>query len=375
MERKIFIPRENWQKTVESQGLTFHSNDNPYWNESVGYGFRSAEIDKLEKAANEVHELCLGAAQHIIDKDLFHKLSIPDESAKLIVDSWNKDQLHLYGRFDFVYGGKGEPKMLEYNADTPTSLLEASVVQWYWMKDQLNGSDQFNSIHEKLVERWKSLGIKPGSRVHVSTLDGIEEDVITTAYLGDTAREAGFDGRFIGLESIGYDSNKNIFCDLDNEKIDTLFKLYPWELMMREDFAKYIPMTDTRIVEPPWKMLWSNKGLLPILWKLNPGHPNLLPAYETPEKLGNFWVKKPLFGREGSNITIKKGENVVESEGQYGPEGFIYQAYCPILNFSGSYPILGLWMVGDDCAGMGIRENDSEITDNLSRFTPHYIQD
>ncbi|VVB79397.1 Glutathionylspermidine synthase preATP-grasp [uncultured archaeon] len=374
MERKTFTPRENWQKTVESQGLTFHSNDNPYWNESVGYRFTAREVDTLEKAANDVHELCLGAAQHIIDKDLFHKLSIPDNAARLIVDSWNKDQLHLYGRFDFVYDGTGQPKMLEYNADTPTSLLEASVVQWHWMKDRFPYLDQFNSIHERLVDRWKKLGLKPGSKVHVSTLDGIEEDVITTAYLGDTAREAGFDGRFIGLESLGYDSSRRIFCDMDNEKVETLFKLYPWELIVQEDFAKHLPTADMRIVEPAWKMLWSNKGLLPILWELNPDHPNLLPSYETPEKLGNTWVKKPLFGREGANVTIRKGGESVETEGHYGPEGFIYQAYCQIPNFDGNYPVLGLWMVGDDCAGMGIRENSTEITDNWSRFTPHYIQ-
>ena len=374
MERETFTPRANWQKTVEEQGLTFHSNDNPYWNESTGYRFSIAEVDKLEKAANDVHELCLGAAQHIIDRDLFHRLSIPDNAAQLIVDSWNRDQLHLYGRFDFVFDGKGEPKMLEYNGDTPTSLLEASVIQWNWMKDRFPYLDQFNSIHEKLVARWNQLGLASGSRVYVSTLDGVEEDVITTAYLGDTARAAGFDARFIGLESVGYDSRKNVFCDLDEQEIPALFKLYPWELMVREGFAKHLPNTRTRFIEPAWKMLWSNKGLLPILWELNPGHPNLLPTYETSEKLGNNWVKKPLFGREGANVTISKGTDRVETEGQYGPEGFVYQAYCPIPNFNGNYPVLGLWMVGDECAGMGIRENDTEITNNFSRFTPHYIK-
>jgi glutathionylspermidine synthase len=36
----------------------------------------------------------------------------------------------LYGRFDLAYRGDGPPKLLEYNADTPTALFEAAVVQW-----------------------------------------------------------------------------------------------------------------------------------------------------------------------------------------------------------------------------------------------------
>ena len=371
MERRTFSPRTDWQSRVESQGLTFHSLPDVYWNETVGYAFTSREVDELEDAGNAVHKLCLSAAQHIIDKDLFHRLAIPDSAAKLIVDSWNKRDPHLYGRFDFVYDGTGKPKMLEYNADTPTSLLEASVIQWHWLQDRFSYRDQFNSIHEKLVARWKE--IKTPNRVHVSTLDGIEEDVLTVHYLADTAREAGLDARYIGLESIGYNPATQRFCDEQDQNIDCLFKLYPWEWMIKEDFAKYLPESKTRMIEPAWKMLWSNKGILPILWEMAPNHPNLLPAYATPDRLGDSWVRKPLLSREGQNVTIHRGGEHIEKEGIYGAEGHIYQAYQKIPSFDGRYPILGVWMVGDNCCGMGIRESDDEVTDNVSRFTPHFM--
>ena len=352
-------------------GLTFHSLPDVYWNEGVGYGFNSREIDELEKAGNDVHELCLSAVQHIIDKNLFSKLAISEKDAKLAIDSWNRDELHLYGRFDFVYNGTGKPKMLEYNADTPTSLLEAAVIQWHWLQDRFPERDQFNSIHEKLVSRWTTIKTPP--RVHLSTLDGVEEDVLTVNYLADTAREAGLDARFTALENIAYKPGTQKFCDEQDEDIDCLFKLYPWEWMVKEELAKYIPESKTRMVEPAWKMLLSNKGILPILWEMAPNHPNLLPAYETPEKLGDSWVKKPLLSREGQNVTICKGGEQTTKEGIYRAEGHIYQAYTPIPSFGGNYPILGVWMVGDDCCGMGIRESDGEITDNVSRFTPHYM--
>lgn len=74
-----------------------------------------------------------------------------------IVWSWNEEPPAIYGRFDLAYDGIHPPKLLEYNADTPTALLEASVVQWYWLQDVFPKDDQFNSIHEHLVAKWKEL--------------------------------------------------------------------------------------------------------------------------------------------------------------------------------------------------------------------------
>ncbi len=78
----------------------------------------------------------------------------------------------LYGRFDFAYDGRNI-KMLEYNADTPTGLLEASVAQWLWI-EQVSGianRDQFNSIHEDLIKRWKTI-LPRGSHVHFAACQG-----------------------------------------------------------------------------------------------------------------------------------------------------------------------------------------------------------
>ena len=102
--RRIIVPkRENWETRVAERGLSFHSRTGPYWNESVCYAFTSQDIDILEKAGNDVHEICLAAAQHIIDNNLFHQLGIDEKTADIIRQSWNADELHLYGRFDFLY--------------------------------------------------------------------------------------------------------------------------------------------------------------------------------------------------------------------------------------------------------------------------------
>lgn len=83
---------------------------------------------------------------------------IPQAAIPHIEHSWQRNSQMLYGRFDFAYDGL-QIKMLEYNADTPTGLLEASVAQWLWI-EQVSGipnRDQFNSIHEDLIKRWKTI--------------------------------------------------------------------------------------------------------------------------------------------------------------------------------------------------------------------------
>ncbi len=56
------------------------------------------------------------------------------------------------------------------------------------------------------------------------------------------------------------------FVALDGEPIRILFKLYPWEWIVREDFDANVKPSGALFLEPTWKMLLLNKGLLPILW-------------------------------------------------------------------------------------------------------------
>jgi glutathionylspermidine synthase len=69
------------------------------------------------------------------------------------------------------------------------------------------------------------------------------------------------------------------------------------------------------------------------------------------------------------------GKNLVgRTGGEYGEEGFIYQEFFPLPSFDGNYPLIGSWVIGQQPAGIGIREAGSLITDNWSRFLPHLIE-
>jgi glutathionylspermidine synthase len=379
MKRIVGTPRPDWQAAVESRGLKWHTGQTPYWSEDAHYELTTEQIETIERATNELHERCLEAVQLVIDEKRYGELRIPAHAVPLIEDSWNAEPPSVYGRFDLAYDGVSPPKMLEYNADTPTSLLEASVIQWDWLQSVHPGADQFNSLHEKLVAHWRSVqgdlaSSGPlGPVVHFASMDDLE-DGMTAAYLAETAAQAGLQVKLLAMEDIGWDPQARELCDREDEAIGTLFKLYPWEWIIHEPFAEHLRAASTQFIEPPWKMVLSNKGILPILWEMFPGHGNLLPAY-LDEPRGMFeYVKKPLLSREGANVTVHTMKEHVESTGEYGAEGFVFQELAPIPDFGGKRPVIGSWMIGQEAGGMGIRESDGWVTGNTSRFVPHLFR-
>lgn len=369
MRRVEQTPRPDWTKKVEDLGFHFHTMDGEgYWDETAAYEFSAIEIDVIEAASKKLESACLAAVEHVIAHKRYAELQISPTIIDLIELSWHNGHKHLYGRFDLTLDPTGVPKLLEYNADTPTGLLEASVIQWDWLQDKKPGMDQFNSIHEKLIDAWPRLQLSHSTVHFAGILDNVE-DLGTLNYLRDTAIQAGFDTDLLDMRNIGWNGRQ--FVDLSLQEIKTLFKLYPWEWMMQEEFIGHIEHSQTLMLEPAWKLLLSNKAILAILWELFPGHPHLLPAaFEAKEITGDF-VRKPFFSREGANIQISQGD--LNTEGPYGAEGYVYQQYCPLQDFSGNYPVLGSWMIAGQSAGLGIREEKSLITTNGSRFIPHYF--
>jgi glutathionylspermidine synthase len=384
MQRIVCPERDDWQATAESAGFDFHTIDGErYWDERAYYAFTLDQIERqIEGPTGEIDAMCLELAGRAIgDDNILRRLKIPEAFWPLISESWHNDEGSLYGRLDLAFDGSGPAKLLEYNADTPTSIFEAAVFQWTWLEQAIERriipahADQFNSIHERLIEAWKKLGA--GRHLHLAGMTESTEDTGTLAYLEDTASQAGLATTSIDVEDIGWRDDGN-FVDLDDRSIELAFKLYPWEWMFHDEFGARLAKAPTRWIEPPWKAILSNKGILPLLWEMFPGHPNLLPAYfdDDPNavSLGTSFVRKPLYSREGANVVlVSDGRTIVEQEGPYGAEGFIRQALAQLPRFSNQYPVIGSWLVDHTPCGLSIREDENPITGNTSRFLPHAI--
>ncbi|WP_406414481.1 glutathionylspermidine synthase family protein [Streptomyces sp. NBC_01614] len=408
MERRTTTPRPGWQQTVEEQGLIYpltrHPDNSlrPYWDESAYYVFSLEEVEALEEVVEELHRMCLTAAEHIVAENRFTDLGITDPRiVHAVTEAWHRraELPSVYGRFDLRYDGTGPAKLLEYNADTPTSLVEAASPQWFWMEERFPGADQWNSLHERLIAAWKkqSALLPPGSPLYFaySSADELGEDMMTVAYLKETAEQAGLDTGWISMEEIGWDRLSGRFVDTRLRFIRSCFKLYPWEWLTTDRFADHVLGTldngggtgSTLWIEPAWKMLLSNKALLAILWELYPDHPNLLAAHlDGPRELATTtgYVAKPLLGREGAGVTVHEpmpsnttGADPADPAVSAAPvareERCCYQQLAPLPAFDGNHVVLGAWVVEDESAGLGIRESSGLITDEYARFLPHVI--
>ncbi|EOC0417083.1 glutathionylspermidine synthase family protein [Cronobacter malonaticus] len=382
MERIAIRERPDWREKATEYGFNFHTMyGEPYWCEDAYYRLTLAQVEKLEEVTTELHQMCLQVVEKVVASDaLMTKFRIPKHTWEFVRQSWRSGQPSLYSRLDLAWDGRGEPKLLENNADTPTSLYEAAFFQWIWLEDQLRagnlpqGSDQFNSLQEKIIERFGELKAQYGfNRLHLACCRDTVEDRGTVQYLQDCAGEAGIENDFLFIEDIGL-GEKGQFTDLQDQVISNLFKLYPWEYMLRETFSTKLEDAGVRWLEPAWKSIISNKALLPLLWELYPNHPNLLPAYfseDNPPPMEKY-VVKPIFSREGANVSIiENGQTIAQVEGPYGEEGTIVQQFHQLPKFGDSYTLIGSWLINDQPAGIGIREDRELITQDLSRFYPH----
>ncbi|VFS59922.1 Bifunctional glutathionylspermidine synthetase/amidase [Kluyvera cryocrescens] len=217
----------DWREKATEYGFNFHTMyGEPYWSEEAYYKLTLAQVEKLEDVTAELHQLCLKVVERVIASDeLMAKFRIPKHTWSFVRQSWQTHQPSLYSRLDLAWDGTGEPKLLENNADTPTSLYEAAFFQWIWLEDQLNagnlpeGSDQFNSLQEKIIERFTELREQHGFQLlHLTCCQDTVEDRGTVQYLQDCAAEAGVATEFLYIDEIGL-GEKGQFTDLQDQVI------------------------------------------------------------------------------------------------------------------------------------------------------------
>ncbi|PMN72157.1 glutathionylspermidine synthase family protein [Enterovibrio norvegicus] len=386
MFRRDISERPHWRELAKKYGFGFHSMyDAPYWDETAYYQFNLKQIEEdLEKPTEDIHQMCLDVVEKVVRDDaLLQRFGIPESMWDLVADSWRRRDPSLYARLDFAYDGVNPAKLYENNADTPTSLFETGFWQWVWLEDVVDSgrihrsADQFNILQDFIIQRFADLARRqPGQTLHFSCCKDTEEDRATVQYLEDCAIEAGLHTAFVFVEDIGINTHGE-FIDLTNRPIRWMFKLYPWEFMFDEEYATHLKTSTVNWLEPMWKSVLSNKALLPMLWQMQPNHPNLLPAYFADDPKASSltdYVIKPLFSREGANIEIiRDGKSFVKTDGPYASTQAIVQQYQPLPKFGDSYTLIGSWLVNDRAAGISIREDASLITQDVARYIPHII--
>lgn len=392
MDRVKIDPRLDWQGEMKKLGYNWHTDrGTPYWTEDAYYHFTTADVAKLTTAAETVHKMYIDAGQYVIDKKQMPLIGIEPKIADQVEQWWNDDIPTLFGRFDFVYDGVGQPKLLEYNADTPGNMVETAIIQRNWREQRFPGNSQFNNLQSALTDRFREqLRGRTNTLMHVMADAGIPEDAENAAFVGFCAQAAGFQFTYINGPDIGVDKRTGIFYDLQSREMRFIYKQYPWDVWIRDDVERakagrdhYYPYVQSKTawwLEPLWKLMFSGKGMLPMLWELNTEHPNLLPAYRSPsEFIGQSrpYVTKPIWGLQGRNIKItgKDGNIIAQTAGDSTGTGYIYQAYREMPVFDDFRPVVSVWIVTDKAVAISVREDKGLITVDHSRFVPHIVKD
>ncbi|MFA6760400.1 MAG: glutathionylspermidine synthase family protein [Sulfuricurvum sp.] len=378
---------------LEEIGFVWHSDsDNtPYISDTL-VEITQDEAEAYYEAVNELYDMYAKAAEYVIENDLFFELGIPFNLIDTIKKSWENDvHWHIYGRFDLAGGIDGKPiKLLEFNADTPTALYETALLQWAMLRhNNLDELKQFNNAYDAIRENFKRLITLyddpqdfdkhyDGWKILFSSTHGNDEEESTTRLLQQMATDAGFATQFEYLQDVRF-SEDGIFDANDNE-FEYWFKLYPWEDIAINEGELAMTLNSIMqnqkaiILNPAYTLLFQSKGMLKVLCDLFPDSPYLLRSSYEPLK-GVKCVKKPFFGREGSDVQIlDENAKVLEARaGEYADQKMIYQEYTDLpRDESGSKYQAGVFFAYEACA-LGFRKG-GEILDNMSKFVGHIIK-
>ena len=380
-------------KFLEEIGFFWHTDpDNtPYVADEIVV-INSDEADAYYEAANELYEMFTEAGEYVIENELFHEIGIPFNLVEAVKMSWDNDvHWHLYGRFDFAGGIDGKPiKLIEFNADTPTSLFETSILQWAMLKlNDMEESHQFNNLYEALGDNFKRLITMEesvedfderydGWKILFSSVRDNEEEESTVKLLQTIATEAGYETEFAYIDDVEFSGEEGVFYN--DENYEYWFKLIPWEDIAIEEsdlamlLTQIIQNQKAIILNPAYTLMFQSKAFMKILWDLYPNHPLLLETSFDPLE-GKAQVEKRIFGREGANtVIVDENEKVMaETDGEYGEFGVVYQEYVELpTNDKGESYQAGVFFAYEGC-GLSYRKGGL-ILDNYSKFVGHRVE-
>ena len=347
-------------------------------------------MDKFRAASTAMHRAAVEAARFIAENNKWDEAGIPQNARRVIEYSLqNEIGDFLVGRFDFSGGFDGVPiKFLEYNADTCSLMPETATIQeshYLQEKKKLNGAP-FNNLVGGLSRKLKMILQKNSDKepyLLVSTL-GYDEDRLNIEVIMQAARDAGFaEVKYAPLEEVIFSEEEGIFIDGGNgeyHRYDFWYKFIPWEFIAFEepklmDILSDIVINNAAVVmNPAFAMLLQCKSIMKYMSQLNPSDPLLLKTtFSSSDFPDGRYVKKPIFGRMGENISFYDGgaSPAYETQGDYGNHSSVYQEIADFNIDSEDHRYQpSIFFTNFPCA-MAIRRQDDLIIDDDAEFVGH----
>jgi glutathionylspermidine synthase len=359
----------------------------PWWVTDAAYVIDAGLVERVFAAASGIQQRCYAAVEAIVTSGDYSYFGINGMAMRTaIARSWAAKDSPLHGRMDFSFAPDGTPMLLDYEADSPFGLAEASHVQWAWFEawqaaDGQASDSQENLIHETFTAHLPRAALPPRFAIAVggATLpDGRPADTgerFDAEFIAEMATAAGLQPRLCSIGQIGWDPDAKCFTDDTDAALQMLLKIYPWDWMEDEPNVDVLPECRTRVLPGAWTRLLADKTMMALLWHQAPGAPNLLPTFLDRPAEGAM-VAKPRRGWDGEHVYLPGQAPGAVPEAEMGP--LLYQAHCPLPVFaSAEGPVhanLSVWMVGGTPAGIAFRESRGPVTGPAARFVPHILR-
>ncbi len=361
-----------WFESAKALGIEFPTEREMRCTSDAYISLTPTEQSLLLKASTELYALIEQASSQVFKENRLSQFLIPEPYHNFFQTSWHASQSPWLGRFDFTFSKNGVPKLLEFNSDTPALLAESSLLQEAWRQSTFSTQKSWNDIEELFVPHVSKAAF---SKLHLTTPKGLMYDQLQTKLIERLVKQAGKETTFFPLQSLSWDESHEDFVDDNTQRIEALYKFYPWEWMIEDDTSKHLPQSTLQWFEPPSRMLSSCKYMLALLWELFPEHDFLLPTFSEATPLGDSYVQKPYYSHRGEGIHLQKNEKKLSIPSPIQHESFVYQELCPLPRLGNRYCCVSVWMVGSSPAGIGIRESRTPVTDGGAFFIPHLIED
>lgn len=385
MRRVTMTPRANWRPGLSKYSFGGRAvGAGARWREDVRYEFQSSQIDLIENTADEVHGMVLQTMRWAVDNRLLGNLHLSLDAQRIVEHSWScyaeggVRSLRaggLIGRLTFAYDGRDSLRLVGCDYDTPAGVFAAAVIQRNWLETMIGDADQFNGLHEALIERWEELaGSRRCAALHFVYSASSRIEAGEVAYLAAVAEEAGIAVHILPIQAMEWDGRQ--FLDDTGQAIGWLAKRYPWQTLMASPFTDALRGGTLAVSEPPWRWAPSLGGFLALMWRLYPGHPNLCPAGFEPEELDaedSVWARESFGGSAAAWRMVDEGRIVSGSERAPSPP--LVWLETP-LGFAseGAYAVIDAWIVGDKCMGMTVRESEDRAIGPDASIVPHLLR-
>ena len=346
--------------------------------------------NELKHATSELHAMFIHATDYVLERpELLERFCLPVALLPRLQKSWKNRRTHnITARFDFAVTENGL-KVYEYNADSAGCHMECGLVQGRWsdFHEVTEGRDPGARLFDALTQSWIDSHVS--GVLHIMQDDDKEEDY-HALFMKSAAEAAGVRCKLVrALHGLSWDPTGRV-VDEDGERIDWVWKTWAWETALDQlrdeavdedafleshsvDEARDHPPRlidvllhpDVMVFEPLWSLIPSNKAILPVLWELYPDNPYLLETrFELTDDLAaRGYVRKPIVGRCGGNVTLIDGDARVleQTDGQFHDRDDIYQELFPLPKIGGLHIQVCTFTVDGIDSGACIRCDDSMV--------------